>query len=305
MSRYVVCISCHELEEDYALRVTAESALEAGFDVIIGYDYFIPPHHIDVIRIIEAKYPKDRIHIVSVRASGIGNNRNALAHKAIELGYDIFIQSDCHVKFIKKSDKLSIENNVFEHFPVEGEQLIVAELLEPVAFKYIGTVHERSNIRKIHFVSRESKWVYFHSEPVFAVETKILRKIADIQAGYIYLLPGYGYEVSDVMLTAARLGYKFYVYRGLTYAHRVNKGNEDRWVKRWDSEQLLMFHANMYIYTVKHGFPHVVYYEELERRYKDRIEIARHANESLPLAAQQIFDMIDNDIKDGNIVIFG
>jgi len=301
MSKSVVCISCHELEEEYALEVTVESALESGFDVIVGYDFRIPDKHKDILN----RYPKNRVHVVVAGLRGIGNNRNVLAHKAIELGYDVFIQSDCHVKFVPEDKNLSISNNVFEHFPVEGEQLKVAELIEPFAFKYIGTIHERNNIRKIHFIGRESRWVYFHGEPVFAIETKILKRMADLQSGYIYLLPGYGYEVADVMLTVARLGYRFHTNRSLVYAHRINKENESRWVRRWDSEQMLMFHANMYIYTTKHGFPHVVYYDEIEKRFKDRIEIAKHVNELLPLTAQQIFDMMEKDIKDGNIVVFG
>ncbi len=301
MSRAVICISCHELEEDYALKVTVETALEAGFDVIVGYDNFIPFTHADILR----RYPKDRVHVVVTMTRGIGNNRNMLAHKAIEFGYDVFIQSDCHVAFIVKETPLQISNNVFEHFPVEGKALLNARAIEPVAFKYIGTVHDRHDIRKIRFIGRESKWIYFHGEPVFAVETKILRRIADLQSGFIYLLPGYGYEVTDIMLTISRLGYRFDVNRSLVYAHRINKGHEDRWSRRWDREQLMMFHANMYIYSIKHGFTSPVYYKEIEEKFKDRIAIARYVNEFLPLSAQRIFDLMEKDIKEGNIVVFG
>jgi len=301
----VTCISCHELEEPWALEVTARTALEAGFDIMIGYDRRVPENHREVIDGLRNRFGKDRIHIVVVHDIGVGNNRDALATMAIDLGYDIYMQSDCHVAFLLRQEPLQIGNNVFEHFPVEGKQLLNARTLEPIAFKYIGTVHDRSDIRKIRFIGRESKWVYFHGEPVFAVEVGLLRKVADLQGGYIYLLPGYGYEVTDVMLTVARLGYRFDVNRNLVYAHRINKGHEDRWSKRWDREQLMMFHANMYIYSVKHGFTSPVYYKEIGERFRDRIEIARYVNEVLPLSAQQIFEMMERDIRAGNIVVFG
>lgn len=292
----VVCVSCHVLEEPYAVETTIKSALGTGYDVIVGYDRKVPDSHKDIL----SKY---KVIVAVSGEEGIGNNRNMLAHMAIELGYDVFIQSDCHVAFIPRSGK-PVGNNVFLMFPVEEKQLLIADKLVNRAFMYIGTVHEYSDIRKIRFIGRETKYVYFFGEPVFSIRTSVLRRIADIQSGYIYLLPGYGYEVADVMLTAARMGYVFTKSDAFVYAHRVNKGKERRWRERWTPEQMVMFHANMYIYSVKHGFRPPVFYKEIENKYRERIEIARYANEALPIATEKVFGMMHAAVKRGDIVLF-
>jgi len=296
LSDTVVCISCHALEEPYAVETTIRSALSMGYDVIVGYDLRIPDNHRDILN-------KYKVTIAVSGEEGIGNNRNMLAHMAVELGYRMFIQSDCHVMFIPWSGK-PVGNNVFLMFPVVEKQLLVADKLVDSAFMYIGTVHGYDDIRKIRFIGKESKYVYFFGEPVFSIETSILRRIADIQSGYIYLLPGYGYEVADVMLTAARMGYVFMKSDAFIYAHRINKGKEERWRERWTREQMLMFHANMYIYSVKHGFRTPVYYKELEERFKERIEIAKRVNEELSIPTKKIFELMKNATKRGYIVLF-
>ena len=292
----VVCISCHALEEPYAVETTIRSALDMGYDVIVGYDRKVPDNHRNVLD----RYP---VTVAVSSEEGIGNNRNMLAHMAIELGYGVFVQSDCHVKFIREGEG-GIGNNVFLMFPVVEKELVHAERLKDRAIKYIGTVHGYENIRKIHFVGRETKYVYFFGEPVFSIKTSILGRIADMQSGYIYLLPGYGYEVADVMLTAARMGYVFTKSDTFIYAHRVNKGKEKRWKDRWSREQMLMFHANMYIYSVKHGFKPPVYYKEIEDRYRERIEIARQVNEELPMPTKRVFDLMERAVGRGDIVLF-
>ena len=295
MSDTVVCISCHALEEPYAVETTIRSALNMGYDVIVGYDGKVPDSHKSVL----SRY---KVTVAVSGEEGIGNNRNMLAHIAVELGYRVFIQSDCHVMFIPRSGK-PVGNNVFLMFPVEEKQLLIADKLASKAFMYIGTVHEYDDIRKIRFIGKESRFVYFFGEPIFSIETLILRHIADIQSGYIYLLPGYGYEVADIMLTAARMGYVFTKSDAFVYAHRINKGGEKRWKDRWSREQMLMFHANMYIYSVKHGFRSPVYYREIESRYRERIEIAKQVNKSL-IPTKKIFDMMNDAVRREDIVLF-
>jgi len=292
----VVCISCHVLEEPYAVETTVRSALNMGYDVIVGYDKRMPDSHKNVLN-------KYKVTVAVSGEEGIGNNRNMLAHMAVELGYRVFIQSDCHVMFIPRSGK-PVGNNVFLMFPVEEKQLLVADKLAGKAFMYIGTVHDYNDIRKIRFVGKESKYVYFFGEPVFSIETSVLKRIADIQSGYIYLLPGYGYEVADVMLTAARMGYVFTKSDAFIYAHRINKGKERRWKGRWTREQMLMFHANIYIYSAKHGFKSPVYYKELEERFKERIEIAKRVNEELPMPAKRVFDLMKEAVRRRDMVLF-
>jgi hypothetical protein len=215
------------------------------------------------------------------------------------LGYSYVVQSDCHVEINHKPVPV---NSIYRHVPVDDEEFVSGfeRAGKPI---YYGTIHNFNDIRSVRFVWRADELPYF-GEPVFVVDSRDLRLVADHQCGYIYLLPGYSHEVADVMLSISRLrGEWFMCIDTVLYRHRINKGNEDRWKKRWDQQQLELFHANLTIYEAKHGFPKKYYSEKLAEKYRDRIECGVMLSNSAKVSAKEVFDEDERRIREKRIRI--
>ncbi|PNV81276.1 MAG: hypothetical protein C0179_03525 [Fervidicoccus sp.] len=287
----VAIVSCHELEEAYGLEATAESFLSHGIDVIVGYDRGVPDHHRDVISRLKSSYG-DRLSVEISNSVGIGANRDYLARRVVDAGYRYMIQSDCHVKLVRFSDPR--DNAVFYNYAVSDSEFADAEKYADKKVVFIGTIPDILDIRSVVFVYKAER-IFFFNEPVFEVRVDLLRQLMDIQSGHIYLLKGYGYEVADLMLSLSRLGHFFRVYDNL-YAHRINTGSEDRWVRRWDPLQLELYSLNLSLFEYKHDFPRKYFSEGMRSKYRDLFDIADQFNKHAKYSLTDIYDIIIRDI---------
>lgn len=260
--KVLVGVSCHRLEKPHLATHTVSQWLAHGFDVIVVFDRI--PDWADQIKVEKTAV-----------GPGVGVSRDYILKTAVERGYDYVITSDCHLPEVRIR---RVEHGV----PMEKFGL----------FKFVGWIHKYHDIDRLMQVN-SAPYVPTSSQPVIIFETRLVKRLIDIQKGYAVLTPGWGFELNDPTLSISVAMQRWLkVLNDSYFTHIHRSGKEQEWTERWkEPEQQEMYIANRCIYTIKFGFQKKPI--ACPERYRDRYEIAKEFYDTYGRYTVEVFKTYD------------